>query len=116
MDFYTLSIFSSVLCEYDSDHHDLHSYPTRRTSDLRAVAATLSLNPSWREFESPDGTWLSGFGTAPRFADLTWHFGPPRARRRTGRDGRRRVRQLLPRSALVPRLVPRARVAAERER
>jgi hypothetical protein len=25
-----------------------------------ALAATLSLNPSWREFESPDGTWLSG--------------------------------------------------------
>jgi hypothetical protein len=27
-----------------------------------ALAATLSLNPSWREFESPDGTWLSGSG------------------------------------------------------
>jgi hypothetical protein len=26
----------------------------------RASAATLSLNPSWREFESPDGAWLSG--------------------------------------------------------
>ena len=26
----------------------------------RAVAATLSLNPSWREFESSDGTWLGG--------------------------------------------------------
>lgn len=26
----------------------------------RAVAATLSLNPSWREFETPDGAWLSG--------------------------------------------------------
>jgi hypothetical protein len=27
-----------------------------------ALVATLSLNPSWREFESPDGTWLSGSG------------------------------------------------------
>jgi hypothetical protein len=26
----------------------------------RAVTATLSLNPSWREFESSDGTWLGG--------------------------------------------------------
>jgi hypothetical protein len=26
----------------------------------QAVVATLSLNPSWREFESPDGVWLNG--------------------------------------------------------
>lgn len=26
----------------------------------QATVATLSLNPSWREFESPDGVWLSG--------------------------------------------------------
>src|SRR5262245_1444746 len=25
-----------------------------------AVVATLSLNPSWREFESPRGVWLNG--------------------------------------------------------
>jgi len=34
-----------------------------------ALAATLSLNPSWREFESPDGTWLNG--SRRRLASLT---------------------------------------------
>jgi hypothetical protein len=50
-----------------------------------AAVATLSLNPSWIEFEAPRGGWLDGArrrvasdGRQPALDPLPFHRGPPR--------------------------------------
>src|SRR5207302_2832994 len=44
---------------------DLHSFPTRRSSDLRAGPATCC-SPTWWPSTSPAATWPSGAGPLSR--------------------------------------------------
>src|SRR5436190_17718387 len=56
-----------------ADHRDLHSFPTRRSSDLRRMRSP-SAAPS-----SPIPIWSNGCAPAPRSTTTSWLPGTARA-------------------------------------